>query len=108
MRYAKKYGLEEYESYGPEESRLDVCQTWSSVCREFRETTGIRLDLKEVVGYRNLIIAFFSNWEVESITDEKLDPCLWLTQQPEMGFGEDACPRWYLDRDNYVSADESV
>ena len=102
VQYAKNVGLDKPYTNGPWKGHADPGETWCNVCDEFRETTGIELDLKDVLRCKGLLLSFFSNWEVKSVTKKQLDACMWLIQ--EMGYDDGARPWWFLDRNNFVSA----
>ncbi|KAM5542145.1 hypothetical protein V8D89_004018 [Ganoderma adspersum] len=100
VQYAKNVGLDKPYTNGPWKGHADPGETWCNVCDEFRETTGIELDLKDVLRCKGLLLSFFSNWEVKSVTKKQLDACMWLIQ--EMGYDDGARPLWFLDRNNFL------
>ena len=71
-----------------------------SLRMRFKEKTGLQIDLVEVWGQTDFILAFFNNRDIPRITEDMWGEICDLLD--DMGYPEEYKIKWYLDRRFYV------
>ncbi|EJF58560.1 hypothetical protein DICSQDRAFT_172911 [Dichomitus squalens LYAD-421 SS1] len=107
-RYANEHGfaIPRFNSPpGSDPGVMSMVKTWGNIIEHFYREHGTYIKLKEVWDARTLIIAFFSNREVEDITFGRTRPIRQLLE--DLGYGENEPLMWYLDRDEDSFVHES-